>query len=68
MNYTNKLGQKESNLSDLSEVSLFTLASPGKEGNFFNSFNLRSDQDRISAYNINHISDENKEIYQVRDN
>ena len=50
------MGQKESNLSDLSEVSLFTLASSGKEGNFFNSFNLRSDQDRISAYNINTIS------------
>ena len=50
------MGQKESNLSDLSEVSLFTLASSGKEGNFFNSFNLRSDQDRISPYNINTIS------------
>ena len=61
------MGQKESNLSDLSEVSLFTLASSGKEGNFLNSFNLSSDQDRISPYNINHISDENKEIYQVRD-
>ena len=67
------MGQKESNLSDLSEVSLFTLASSGKEGNFLNSFNLRSAWPRQNfslqyQYNINHIGDENKEIYQVRDN